>query len=165
MRGATLGTRLHEGGENLAAPADDPSQEPLPGLQAAVNDSNRSFAERIAAVGADAALGGANACGALKSIGLNKENGGAVDYEVKRKVLQALAGLGEVVSLPAVSRTHADEILKSLSTTKPQAAIFDYDGTSGEKPDSSVGRDRPRAESRGGRGVQIMILSARSDRC
>ena len=133
-------------------------------LQTVANDTARSFAERVAAVSAIAAVADGEAKAGLKSIGRANPDGSATDYEVKRKALQALAGLGEVVSLPPVSRAHADEILKSLAADKPQAAAFDYDDTleSNQVPASPETAAALKAASDA--GVETMILTSRSDR-
>ena len=140
------------------------SQKSVSELQAVANDCGRPFDERVAAVSAIAAKADGEVKAGLKSIGRANPDGSATDYEVKRKALQALAGLGEVVSLPPVSRAHADEILRSLSLDKPQAAIFDYDGTleANQVPASAETAEALKASADA--GVETMILTARSDR-
>jgi hypothetical protein len=136
----------------------------IPALEAEANDSSRSFPDRLAAVSAIAAFADSSAKASLKAIGQAKPDGNAEDYEIKRKALQALAALGELVSLPAVSRAHADEILRQLAADKPQLAVFDYDDTleRNSQPASPETAAALRAAARA--GVETMILTARSDR-
>ncbi|MFA6002623.1 MAG: hypothetical protein WC881_01000 [Elusimicrobiota bacterium] len=137
--------------------------EALPLLVATANDSQRSLPERFAAVAGIAAVGGEAARASLKAVGRANPEGGAADYEVKRKALHALADLGEVVSLPPVSRAHADAILKELTATKPEAAIFDYDGTLEPTQDRISPETAQALQSVSDAGVETMILTARSD--
>ncbi|MCX5795636.1 MAG: hypothetical protein NTY77_09100 [Elusimicrobia bacterium] len=154
------GTAALTSGLTAAVPA---SQKSVAELQAVANDTARPFAERVDAVKAIAAVADEPAKASLKSIGQANPEGNAVDYEVKRKALQSLAQLGEVVSLPAISRAHADEILKTLSADKPQAAIFDYDGTLEANQVKASAETAAALKASADAGVDTMVLTARSD--
>jgi hypothetical protein len=155
-------------GSAALAPTLTPSvpaaQKSVSELQASANDSSLSYDKRVEAVSAIAALATDEAKVSLKAIGQANPEGGAVDYEVKRKALQALAGLGEVVSLPPVSRAHADEILKSLTADKPKAAIFDYDDTLERNSVRASPETAAALKAAVDAGVDAAILTARSDR-
>lgn len=123
-------------------------------------DQSKPRADRSDAVKHLAKLGAKDA---LERVGTGTPATTADDYEVKREALTALAGLGKVVSLPAVSREHADQILKDLAgAKKPQLAVFDYDKTlekSGSPASSQTGDALKRlAES----GVETVILTNRA---
>ncbi|MBI5240750.1 MAG: hypothetical protein HY926_09780 [Elusimicrobia bacterium] len=147
----------------LSAPVSA-SRKSVSELQAVANDSARPFAERVEAVSAIAALATDEAKTSLKAIGQANPEGSAVDYEVKRKALRDLAGLGEVVSLPAVSRAHADDILKSLAADKPHAAIFDYDDTLERNQKRASPETAAALKAAADAGVETAVLTARSDR-
>ncbi|MFA6317295.1 MAG: hypothetical protein WC943_07745 [Elusimicrobiota bacterium] len=150
-----------------ASPADAAAGVPaksLLELEAIANDPSVSFQDRVSAVTAIAKAGGDEAKASLKSLGRADPEAGAQDYEVKRKALQALASLGEVVSLPPVSRQHADEILRSLRDDKPEAAAFDYDDTLERNQRQASPETGAALKAVTDAGVELMILTARSDR-
>ncbi|MBI3300098.1 MAG: hypothetical protein HYZ75_18175 [Elusimicrobia bacterium] len=134
------------GSRNIAAGflngvTSDDSSRPAPqssGLSAPVavdyegiaKDSAKSEAERVQAVSAVAKQGGDEAKAALIRISEANPEGGAADYEVHRAGLKALAEtFGEVRSLRAMSRAHADQVLSKLAADKPELYITDYDDT------------------------------------
>ncbi|MDD5629574.1 MAG: hypothetical protein PHU21_10955, partial [Elusimicrobia bacterium] len=133
-------------------------------LQAVANDPKLPFAARVDAVNAIAAIANDEAKVGLKEIGQANPEGLAVDYEVKRKALQALANLGEVVSLPAISRAHADEILKNLAADKPHSAAFDYDDTLERNSQPASAETAAALKAASDAGIETAILTARSDR-
>lgn len=140
------------------------SGKSLAELEASSHDRSLPFAERASAVQAIAGLKTDEAKAVLRAFGRADPEAGAVDYEVSRKALQALAGLGEVTSLPPVSARHAAEILKSLSKDKPAAAVFDYDDTLERNQRQASARTAAALKAVSDAGVRTMILTARSDR-
>ncbi|MBI3552256.1 MAG: hypothetical protein HY077_07040 [Elusimicrobia bacterium] len=133
-------------------------------LKAIARDQSRPSAERMSAVKAIANKSDDPAKLALEEIGTGAPVGDARDYEVRRQALSALAGQGKLVSLPAISQAHKEEILSNLSRNKPEAAAFDYDGTLDEDGKPTLAETGAALKSVADAGVETMILTGRLDR-
>lgn len=153
-----------EVGVKAGHPAAALSASSLDKLEADATDSSLSEAERKEAVSSIAKAGGEAAKAALGRVAENAPEGGAVEYEVHRAALRALAlSFGEIRSLRPVSREHAKLLLERLSQDKPELAFFDYDDTlSGwAKPASpEIGAALKAASDA---GVETAILTDRPD--
>ncbi len=77
--------------------------------------------------------------------------------------MKLLAERGVVLSLPPMSKAHAEQVLQKLSAEKPEAAVFDYDDTL-EPQEQAVSPETAAALSAvADNGIETMILTARSD--
>lgn len=131
-------------------------------LETIASDKSKTFEERLAAVKQLQKQDDAPAMAALERLGAYDKDASAQDYEVKRQALRALADLGKVVSLPAVSEKHAQEILQNLKTRPIDFAAFDYDDTI-EPRSKPITKETSAALADLGRaGVPAMILTDRS---
>lgn len=150
-----------EGPAAGAVSAPDLAPKSVSDLQASASDSKTPEADRRSAVAALAKKDSDEARAALEAVGTSNPEGGATDYEIKRAALKALAEQGKVVSLPAVSRAHADEILAKLRAEKPDAAVFDYDGTLEEYQTQAAADTGAALKSVADAGIETMILTDR----
>ena len=150
-----------EGPSGLSASSPDLSPKSISDLQAEASDSKASEADRRSAVAALAKKDDDQSRAALEAVGTSNPEGGAVDYEIKRAALKALAEQGKVVSLPAVSRPHAEQILEKLRTDKPEAAVFDYDGTLEEYKVQAAADTGAALKAVADAGIETMILTDR----
>lgn len=152
-------------GRTQLAPSQTAESQPLSldELKGVAGDKARGKDERLSAVKAIKDLSSDPAKLALEEIGAYDQDAGAVDYEIKRAALAALAEQGKLLSLPAIGEPHRAEILKTLREKKPEAAAIDYDGTlekSGEKASPETGAALKAVADA---GVETMVLTGRSD--
>lgn len=154
--GSGLGGGAPAGSGLSAAPS-------LESLEAKAADQSKPRAERSEAVKALAKLKTDASREALRRVGTGTPATTADDYEVKREALKALAEQGVLVSLPPVSRAHAEQILQDLSgAKKPAAAAFDYDSTL-EASGTPISKETAeKLEALAKSGVETLILTDRA---
>lgn len=136
---------------------------PLASLAEGALDKSLTLAERVKVVESIARRKTWAARVTLKTIGAYDPEGSAADYEVKRAALKLLAEQGVVVSLPPISKAHAEQILQKLSAEKPEAAIFDYDDTLEAEKTPASPETAQALKDLADAGIETMILTARSD--
>lgn len=132
-------------------------------LEGIASDPKKASDDRLSALKALARRGGAEAMAALERVGAYDAQATAADYEVKRQALRALAGLGKVVSLPAVSPAHAEAILSQLRSRRVEFAAFDFDKTLEDGNGAKISRETAEALTGLARsGVETMINTDRA---
>ncbi len=125
--------------QSAALNADEPGpslQDPLAGVPLTIDhlirvgsDAARPEAHRRKAIKILQELGSPRAQDGLRQIAAAHPDGDALEYEIHRAALAALAELGEVVSLRPISAAHKEAILAGLRAKAPSALEADYDDT------------------------------------
>ncbi len=144
-----------------ATPGSGLGKLAISGLTVIAADQARPIADRFSAVKLIANHSDDFAKLALEEIGTGTPAMDAQDYEVKRQALRALAEKGKLVSLPPISLSHKEEILRELSRNKPTSAIFDWDGTWQEWFDKASPETGAALKAMADAGVRPTILTGK----
>jgi MFS family permease len=148
---------LSPGGEAFAAIAS------VTHFAAIADNPLASAPERRLAVESLASFNSDEARLALEAVGSAIPDVGRADYEIIRAARRALKKQGTELSMPPVSAKLEAELLGQLKREKPDAAIFDWDGTI--KPLNGAGDEETTALLGGvvDAGIHTMVLTDRPD--